>query len=283
VIAAKFAYVRAQSLDEALALLHKHGDDAKVLAGGHSLIPAMKLRLAEPAVLVDIARIPDMNRIAASGGTVTIGALATHAALAASDAVREHAPALWDAASVLGDPQVRNRGTIGGAVAHADPAAAYPAVQLARDATIEIAGPGGARHVKADDFFRGLFETALEEGELIAALSFPAAPRSAYEKYRHPASHYAVVGVAARLDLDGGRIAAARVAVTGVGDGPFRAGGVEAALRGVAGGVAHDVERATAGTAKGVEARADVFATGAYRVAMADVYAARAVARAAER
>jgi aerobic carbon-monoxide dehydrogenase medium subunit len=283
VIPSKFAYVRAKSLDDALALLREHGEGAKVLAGGHSLIPAMKLRLAEPDVLVDIARIPEMNRIAASSGTVTIGALATHAALAASDVVREHAPALWDAANVLGDPQVRNRGTIGGAVAHADPAADYPAVLLALDATIEVARPGGARRVKADDFFRGLFETALEEGELIAAVSFPVAPRSAYEKYRHPASHYAVVGVAARLDLDGGKIAAARVAVTGVGDGPFRASGVEAALRGVAGGIAHDVERAAAGAAKGVDARADVFATGEYRVAMADVYAARAVGRAAER
>jgi carbon-monoxide dehydrogenase medium subunit len=178
---------------------------------------------------------------------------------------------------------VRNRGTIGGACAHADPAADYPAVLLALDAALELVGPGGSRTVSADEFFVGMFETALRPGELLKSISFAAAPKSAYAKYRHPASHYAVVGVAVKLEISGDAISTARVAVAGVADSAFRAKGVEKALAGVKPADARAVEAACAGTASGVDARSDVFATGAYRKAMADVYAARAVTAAAMR
>jgi carbon-monoxide dehydrogenase medium subunit len=280
-IPAAFDYVRASSVDDALRLLAEHGDDAKLLAGGHSLIPMMKLRLAAPAVLIDIAGIPQLDGIAASGGRVTIGALTKHAALAASDDLRKHAPALWDAANDLGDPQVRNRGTIGGASAHGDPSADYPAVLQALDATFTLAGKGGTREIRAAEFFLGMFETALGANELLTRIAFDAAPNSAYVKFHHPASHYAVVGAAVVLTLSGGTIAAARVAITGIGDAAFRAGGVESALQGVNPNDAVAVKAATAGAARGVQARADTFASASYRAAMADVFAARAVAKAA--
>ena len=282
-IPAAFDYVRASSVDDALRLLAEHGDDAKLLAGGHSLIPMMKLRLAAPAVLIDIAGIPQLDGIAASGGRVTIGALTKHAALAASDDLRKHAPALWDAANDLGDPQVRNRGTIGGASAHGDPSADYPAVLQALDATFTVAGKSGTHEIRAAEFFLGMFETALGANELLTRIAFDAAPNSAYVKFHHPASHYAVVGVAVVLTLSGGTIASARVAITGIGDAAFRAGGVESALVGVNPNDAVAVKAATAGAARGVQARADTFASASYRAAMADVFAARAVAKAASR
>jgi aerobic carbon-monoxide dehydrogenase medium subunit len=282
-IPAAFDYVRASSVDDAIRLLGEHGADAKLLAGGHSLIPMMKLRLASPATLIDITGIPQLDAIRVEGNRVTIGALTKHAALAASDALKKSAPALWDAANQLGDPQVRNRGTIGGASAHGDPSADYPAVLLALDATLTLIGKGGERKVPAGDFFRGMFDTALGAGEVLTAISFDAAPNSAYLKYHHPASHYAVVGSAVALTLNGGSIGAARVAITGVGDAAFRAARVESALAGVRAGDDDAVAAACAGAASGQDARSDTFASGAYRAAMADVYTARAVAQAAGR
>lgn len=282
-IPAAFDYVRASSVDEAVRLLAEHGDDAKLLAGGHSLIPMMKLRLAAPATLIDITGIPALDAIRVDGNRITIGALTKHAALAASDELKKKAPVLWDAANQLGDPQVRNRGTIGGASAHGDPSADYPAVLLALDATFTVFGKGGERQLAAGDFFRGMFDTALGTGEVLTAIAFDGAPASAYVKYHHPASHYAVVGAAAVLELNGDTIASARIALTGIGDAAFRASGVEAALKGVKPGDAAAVEAACAGAASAVESRSDAFASGAYRVAMADVFAARAVARAAAR
>jgi carbon-monoxide dehydrogenase medium subunit len=280
-IPATFDYVRATSVDDAIRLLGEHGDDAKLLAGGHSLIPMMKLRLATPAVLIDIAGIPQLDAIDASGGRITVGALVKHAALAASDALKKRAPALWDAANDLGDPQVRNRGTIGGASAHGDPSADYPAVLHALDATFTLTGKNGTRELKASDFFQGMFETALGANEVLTKIAFDAAQNSAYVKFHHPASHYAVVGVAAVLTLSGGTIESARIAVTGVGDSAFRASGVESALKGVKPGDADALKAACAGVARSVTARADTFASAAYRTAMADVFAARAVAKAA--
>jgi carbon-monoxide dehydrogenase medium subunit len=278
-----FEYVRATSVGDAIRLLREHGDDAKLLAGGHSLIPMMKLRLATPATLIDISAIPQLNTIAVAGNRITIGALTTHAALAASDALRASAPVLWDAANQLGDPQVRNRGTIGGASAHGDPAADYPAVLLALDATFTLAGNDGEREVRAGDFFRGMFETALASTDVLTKIAFDAAPASAYVKFHHPASHYAVVGAAAVLTMNGGTIASARVALSGVGDAAFRAGAVEGALARVNAADSAAVQAACAGAAAGTEARSDTFASAAYRAAMADVYAARAVALAAAR
>jgi aerobic carbon-monoxide dehydrogenase medium subunit len=285
-IPATFDYRRASSLDEALKLLGEH-PDGKLLAGGHSLIPMMKLRLAQPSMLIDIARLPDMTgiryKVEQGKGRFTIGALTKHAEIAASEDVRKNAPVLWEAANALGDPQVRNRGTIGGACAHGDPSADFPAVMLALDARFTLAGPKGKRDVAADDFFRGMFETALDPNEIVTAISFDAAPQSAYEKLPHPASHYALVGVAVCLNASGGKIERARVAVTGVSDSAFRAKGVEDALAGKATGDAKALGDACTGAAKGVDVRSEIEASAAYRAAMADVYAERAVTRAASR
>jgi carbon-monoxide dehydrogenase medium subunit len=282
-IPSAFDYVRASSVDEAIKLLGERGEDAKILAGGMSLIPMMKLRFAAPQTLIDIRKIPSLQGIAVSGERVTIGALTNHAAIAADTGLRKAAPVLWDAANVLGDPQVRNLGTIGGSLSHADPAADYPAVMLALEAEFTVAGPAGARKIKAADFFTGMFETGLSEREILTSVSFNAAPVSAYVKFHHPASHYAVVGAAAVLELDAGKIENARVALTGLYETAFRAPAVERALTGVQAGDEAAVEKATAGAAGEGEARGDTFASGKYRKAMAAVYAARAVQRAATR
>ena len=282
-IPAQFDYARPKTLDEAFALLAQYGDDAKLLAGGHSLLPMMKLRLATPSVLIDIARIPGLDKITVTKDGVTLGARTTHAAIVASADLRRVAPALHDAAGQIGDPQVRNRGTIGGACAHGDPAADYPAVLLALGATFKIARKGGEAAIAEDEFFRGMFETALEPGSVLTEIAVGAAPHSAYVKFPHPASHYAVVGVAAKLALDGTRIADAGIAITGVGDRAFRAKGVEKALVGVDAGDDVAVRAACVDAAAGIETRSDVFASGSYRAAMADVFCARAVKAAAAR
>ncbi|HXP92126.1 MAG TPA: xanthine dehydrogenase family protein subunit M [Candidatus Binatia bacterium] len=281
-IPAQFEYVRADSVAQARKLLAKHGEDAKLLAGGHSLIPMMKLRLAQPKVLIDIARIPGLGSLEIKRDRITIGALVRHAALAASGELRRSAPALWDAANELGDAQVRNRGTIGGACAHGDPAADYPAVMLALDAVFTIESKK-KHEVKADEFFQGMFATALEPDDVLTAVGFAAAPHSAYVKLHHPASHYAVAGVAARLEVSGATITAARIAITGVGFTAFRAPHVEQALRGVAVADGERIRAACAGAAKGVDLRADQYASAAYRSAMADVFAVRAVEKALSR
>jgi carbon-monoxide dehydrogenase medium subunit len=282
-IPSAFDYVRASSVDDAIRLLGEHGEDAKVLAGGMSLIPMMKLRFAAPTTLVDIRKIPALTGITVKGDRITIGALTTHAAIAASEELRSSAPALWDAANVLGDPQVRNLGTIGGSLSHADPAADYPAVMLALEGELTIAGPNGERKLAAADYFKGMFETDLSAREILTAVSFNVAPASAYVKFHHPASHYAVVGAASVLKLDNGKIASARVALTGIYEMAFRATAVEKALAGVAASDEAAVERATAGAAGEGEARGDTFASGKYRKAMSEVFAARSIARAAKR
>jgi carbon-monoxide dehydrogenase medium subunit len=243
----------------------------------------MKLRFATPSTLVDIAGIPQLAAIDVAERRITIGALATHAAIAADVRLASAAPVLHDAANVLGDPQVRNRGTIGGSAAHADPAADEPAALLALDASFTVAGKSGTRKIAARDFFRGMFETALGHREVLTAISFDRAPSSAYVKFHHPASHYAVVGAAVVLEREGDRIAAARVAITGVGEIAFRAEAVERALVGVDPRDAAAVAAACTGAARGIEARADTFASATYRSAMADVFAARAVAKAGAR
>jgi len=275
-----FNYFRARDVADALRLLGEHGDEAKLLAGGHSLIPMMKLRLATPSTIIDISSIPGLAGIRHDGKRIALGALTTHAALAASRELLEHAPALSHAANELGDPQVRNRGTVGGACAHGDPAADYPAVMLALDATFTLTGEAGTRDVSADDFFIGMFETALREREVLTSIAFAAAPHSAYAKFHHPASGYAVVGAAVNLTLAGDRIAAARVAFSGVGDAAFRAPGVEAALTGVAVTDTAKLDAACRDAAAGADARGDTFASAEYRAAMADVFVRRAVAKA---
>ena len=284
-IPAAFDYRRAGSVAEAIALKREAAGDARFVAGGHSLIPMMKLRLAEPALLIDIGRVPGLSGVTAEGGRVTIGALTTHAELEASAALRERAPVVAEAASGIGDQQVRNRGTLGGSLAHADPASDLPAVAVALGASIEVSGGSGERTVAAEDFFRGLFEVGLGEDELITAVSFEesAAAHAAYAKLRHPASHFAIVGVAASLAIEGGTCASARVAVTGASTHAQRLGAVEQAL---AGSVLDDAAiEAVAALAPDAlrDVNADLAGSEAYRRAMTAVFAARAIAAAARR
>lgn len=277
-----FQYRRAGSIEEATSLLASLGPDAKALAGGHSLIPTMKVRLAAPAALVDLGGISELRRIEPVEGGVRVGAMVTHTEVAESRVVRTTAPALAEAAAGIGDLQVRNRGTLGGSLAHADPVADYPALLLALNGTVETAGPGGRREIAADDFFVGMFTTALEEQELITAVTFPEARGAAYVKWPNPASRYAVVGVAASLEGSGGRCAAARVAVTGAAATPFRLEALEAALTGSASSDVA-VEEVVAGTIRPEDLMSDSAGSAPYRAHLTAVMARRAVARAAER
>jgi aerobic carbon-monoxide dehydrogenase medium subunit len=279
---AAFEYVRAKSVSDAVALLAQHRD-ARLLAGGHSLLPMMKLRLAQPPMLVDIGRLAGLAELDHDGGQFHIGALTIHAALLASDELKRLAPVLWDAADQLGDAQVRNRGTIGGSVAHADPAADYPAVMLALGARLVIEGKSGRRELAADDFFVGMFETKLGHDEVLTHVSFADAPASAYAKLRHPASHYAIVGVAANVAVKDGAIADARIGVTGVGDRAFRAANAEKRLVGVKIDDDAAIRDACSGITTAREVHGDVSASAGYRAAMADVYAVRAVETALRR
>jgi carbon-monoxide dehydrogenase medium subunit len=281
---APFEYVRASSIDEALSLLGA-SEDAKLIAGGHSLIPMMKLRLAQPARVIDIGRIGELRGITAGGGSVRIGALTTHAAVAASPELRQHCPLIAEAAHEIGDAQVRNRGTIGGNVAHADPGSDYPPVLRALGATLHLQGPGGARAVAAADFFVDLLTTDLRADELITAVELPvqgAGTGSAYLKFEHPASGYAVVGAAATLSLDGaGKVTGGGLALGGVTATPLSGDAVIAAL---VGGDASDAAiQEAVGNLSAEDPLGDVFASGSYRVHLAKVYGRRALAKARDR
>ncbi len=284
-IPADFDYVVAKSLDEAVSLLAKHKDDAKLLAGGHSLLPAMKLRLMQPKVLIDISRIKDLSYIREDGGKIRIGAATTHFQIETSDLLRRACPLLPETASNLGDMQVRNRGTIGGSVAHADPAADWPAAVIALNAEIVAQGAKGERAIKASDFFVDMLTTALQPGEVVKEIRF-AAPKGrvgqAYLKVRHPASGFAVVGIAATLTLDGGKCSASGVGITGVSPKPYRAAGVESALAGKALD-GNTLSAAAAHAADGVQLNSDLFASGEYRKHLAQVYTRRALETAAGR
>lgn len=279
-ISSAFAYHAPTSVAEAVDLLTEHGEDAKLLAGGHSLIPLMKLRLAEPGVLIDLGKIADMAYIREDGGGLAIGAMTTYASLESSDAVRRRAPVLADAARQVADAQVRNMGTIGGSLAHADPAGDLPAVAIALNAELITSSQGGHRSIGADDFFVDLLTTALEPAEILNEIRIPAlAPRSgsAYAKFGNKASHYAIVGVAAVVTLaaDGSR-AAASIGVTGAGPNAVRAGEAEAALAGSA--LSDDAISAAASAAgNGIEFNEDVHASAEYRAHLTAVYAERAI------
>ena len=278
---AKFDYYRPDTLSEAVELL-TGVDGARPIAGGHSLLPAMKLRVANPAALVDLGRIPDLTGISRDGDSLMIGALATHAAVAASDLAKADCPVLADTASQIGDPQVRNLGTIGGSLAHADPAADYPTLMRAIGATIHVTGAGGSeRAIPADDFFVDLFTTSLEVGELVTAVEVPvmaAGQSGGYLKHRHPASSYA--GIAAIVTVDGGSCTAAAIGVGGVTGTPERADAAEAAL---VGQEPTDELVATAAAAV-AESLAnpigDIYASGEFRVHLASVLTKRALSEA---
>jgi carbon-monoxide dehydrogenase medium subunit len=277
VIPTAFDYNRAASLDEALASLAAASGAGKIIAGGHSLLPLMKLRLSEPQRLIDIARIPELRGIGEDGGRIVIGATTVHHDVATSALLLARCPVLAETAASIGDQQVRNRGTMGGSLAHADPSADYPATMLALDADIEIAGPGGRRTAKARDFFQGLFAVDLAPDELIVAVRVAPAKGAAYAKLYQKASHYAIVGVAAALEASGGTITAARVGLTGATTHAQRLGNVEQALVGKP-ATAETVQAAATLAGAGVaDLNDDVHASAEYRRAMIGVFARRAL------
>src|SRR5215204_5007716 len=232
----EFAYQRAGSVNEAIALLKQHGEGAKLIAGGHSLLPIMKLRLAEPETLVDIGRIPELRGVRRADGEIAIGALTTHHQIATDGQIRSAVPLLADTAGRVGDRQVRNRGTVGGALAHADAAADYPAAILALDASIVARGPRGERSIPTREFFLDFLTTALQPDEVLTEVRIAAPAEGhgwSYQKLANQASGYAIVGVGAMADLDSQRVVAdVRVGVTGAAAVAWRAEATEAALRG---------------------------------------------------
>ncbi|MBE3558554.1 MAG: xanthine dehydrogenase family protein subunit M [Ktedonobacteraceae bacterium] len=285
-VPAVFDYHRASTLDEAIALLQQYGDEAKILAGGHSLVPAMKLRLAQPGHLVDIGRIDGLSYIREDGNTVAIGALTTYTAIERSDLLRRSFALLPEGISQLADQQVRNRGTLAGSLAHADPAADAPGIVLALKGEIVAKGPNGERVIKADDFFVGTFTTALAPDEVITEIRFakPAAHTgSAYEKLANRASHYAIAGCAAVVTLnDDGTCAAASIAITGAASQTARASTVEADLVGKTLDDA-TIAEAASHAADGLELVADIHGSKEYRRQMTSVVTRRAIQRALER
>jgi carbon-monoxide dehydrogenase medium subunit len=275
-------YQRPTTLEQAFGLLSAEG--ARPLAGGHSLLPAMKLRISNPTRLVDISRIPGMEAIEQNGGGLMIGALTTHEAVAASGVVAANCPLLAETAGQIGDAQVRARGTIGGSIAHADPAADYPTALLALGATVNTASAGRTRQIAAGDFFVDIFTTALEPGELVTSVTVPSMPPGtggAYLKHRHPASSYAVVGVAALVMMDGASITGARLVVGGVVGKP-----VTVDVSGLAGQAPSVEAFATAVAAVDGALEnpiGDLYASGEFRVHLAGVLAKRALAAATHR
>ena len=278
-IPAQFDYQRANTLDEALTLLSQN-EDAKILAGGHSLLPAMKLRLAMPSLLVDIGRIRELAYIREENGQILIGAATTHYQIESSELLKGICPLLPDCAGHIGDVQVRNKGTIGGSVAHADPAGDWPAAIIALNAEMIATSQQGERSIKADDFFVDLLTTALEPGEILREIRIskpPSGAGQAYVKMHHPASGFAVVGVAVDLSLTtDGKCQRAGIGITGVAAKAFRPTGVENALNGA------QLDDETIGAAashatEGIDANGDLFASADYRKHLAQVYTRRAI------
>jgi carbon-monoxide dehydrogenase medium subunit len=274
-IPASFDYESPKTLNEAISLLASR-EDAKLLAGGHSLLPAMKLRLASPALLIDLGRIGGLDYIRDAGDAINIGALTTHATVAASQLLHTSSPLLAQAAENIGDIQVRNRGTIGGSLAQAHPSADYPAAVLALDAQIAVASKSGERVIPAREFFTGMFTTALRSDEIITEIRVPktAGAGTVYKKFAHPASGYAVVGVAVVVRGAGNKIDDAAVGITGVGEIAYRAAAVEDALHGKP---ASAIAEASKHAADEVEALGDNYASADYRRHLAQVYTRRAL------
>jgi carbon-monoxide dehydrogenase medium subunit len=279
-IPATFDYQRAVSVDDALAKLAS-ASGGKLIAGGHSLVPLMKLRLSEPTMLIDIARIPGLAGIREIGGAIEVGAGTTHADIAASALLRDRCPVLAETAAEIGDPQVRNRGTLGGSLAHADPAADYPATILALDAVLQLQSPRGTRSVKAHDFFMAMFTVDLAPDEMIVAVRFAPVRAAAYAKLHQRASHFAIVGVAAALELSGGTIRSARIGITGAGAHATRLTAVEQALQGQP---ASDEGVAAASARASIEnVNSDLHGSEEYRRAMLPVFTRRALRAALSR
>ncbi|MBW3571668.1 MAG: xanthine dehydrogenase family protein subunit M [Gemmatimonadetes bacterium] len=284
---APFEYHRPDSVDEALALLAEHGYDAKLLAGGQSLVPAMNFRLAAPAVLIDLNRIPGLDGIAEADGGVRIGAMTRQRAAERSATVASRVPLLAETLPYVAHAQIRNRGTIGGSIAHADPAAELPAVMLALDARFHLRGPGGTRVVSAGDFFTGLFGTALEAEEMLVEVEVaPAAPRTgwAFDEVSRRHGDFALAGIAATVQVDDeGRCTGARIALLSVGDGPVLATQAAAALVGQAPTDAAVRAAAEAAAQRDVDPPGDIHASPAYRRQLVDVLVRRVLPRAFDR
>jgi carbon-monoxide dehydrogenase medium subunit len=280
---AKFAYAAPSSLEEAVGLLDD--PEAKVIAGGHSLLPLMKLRLAQPKLLVDIGRIPGLSYVRREDGVLAIGAMTTYRDIERSSEVHEAAPVLAEAVHEVGDPQVRAKGTLAGSLAHADPAGDLPAVALALGGTVRAVGSGGERDLDFDSFFVDMLTTALQEKEIIREVRLkvqPAGAGAAYQKFDQPASHYALTGVCAVITVSGGSIASARIGVTGVGTKAYRPTAVEQALVGKP-LEEEAVKSAVQSVADGIDVQGDIHAGPEYRAHLARVYARRAVLQAVQR
>jgi aerobic carbon-monoxide dehydrogenase medium subunit len=282
VIPAAFDYARAESVDHAVQLLGEHGEDAKLLAGGHSLLPLMKLRLARPSVLVDIDRLSDLEYVREHDGGVEIGALSRMVDLHRNDLLRDRVPLLAHVAGQVGDPQVRHRATIGGSTAHGDPASDPPTALLALDAVLVVRGPQGEREVPAAEFFKGIFETALGPQDVLTAIRVPALPAGtgwSYQKFHRRAIDWAIVGVAALVTRDDGHVSKAAVGLTNMGGTPLRATGVEAALAGAeASGDA--LASAASHAPEGTNPVSDTNASAEYRSELSKVLVRRALAEA---
>ncbi|HVU65933.1 MAG TPA: xanthine dehydrogenase family protein subunit M [Ktedonobacteraceae bacterium] len=285
-IPAAFDYHVAKTVDDAVALLEQYGDEAKLLAGGHSLLPTMKLRMAQPGHLIDLGRIDGLSYIREEGDHVALGALTTYSQIVRSELLHRYFALLPEGTEQIGDQQVRNRGTIGGSVAHSDPAADMPGLVLALKAGIVAQGPNGKREIAADDFFLDLFTTALEPNEVVTEIRVPKLPAhsgSAYEKLANRASHYAVAGSAVVVTLNAdGTCASASVVITGASVKPTRASAVEAALVGKKLDEA-TIAAAASHAADGLELVEDIHGSKAYRAQMTTVVTKRALARALER
>ena len=274
-----FDYKRASSVSEAISLLQQYGESAKILAGGHSLVPTMKLRLTTPETLIDIGGISELKYINDKGDYLAIGSGTTHWIIESSDLIQNKAPGLSQAASQIGDVQVRNRGTIGGVLAHSDPQADYPGIVLALDATIVAQGSSGERIIAATDYFTGLWETALGENEILTEIRIPtdsANANSCYLKFPQPASRYPYVGCAVAMSSSGGNCSDVRVGYSGVGEFAFRDSGVEDSIKGQTINES-SIASASAKAAEGRNVLSDVFVSEEYRRAMAQVYTKRAL------
>jgi carbon-monoxide dehydrogenase medium subunit len=278
-IPSAFDYFNPASLNETLNLLAEHGEDAKILAGGHSLIPAMRLRLAQPEKIIDISALrPQLSYIKEEDGVIKLGAMTTYYQIETSDLLKEKAPILPQAASLIGDVQVRNWGTIGGSLVHADPSSDLPAVMLALGAELVIQSTNGERVESIDNFFTGILETSIQPTELLTEIRFktPAGKKTSYQKLANKASHYSVVGAAAVVSLNGDKIGDAVVAFSGLAEKPLRFQSLEQALSGKATDESSLAE-ACKGFAASVDALEDLHGSQSYRRAMAEVYARRAV------
>jgi len=284
-IPGSFEYFAPRSLPDAVKLLSEHKDDVKILSGGQSLLPLMKMRLSKPAYIVDIGRIPGLNSINEEGNSLVIGALVTHEQIEYSDLLKAKCPLLPQTATTIADVQVRNRGTIGGSVAHADPAGDWPAAVIALDAEIKVFGPRGERWVKCDDFFLGLLMSVLEPNEIVTAIKVPitGSDKTAYQKAAPRSSGFAVTGVAVRLTVDAaGTCSRAAIGITGVTDKAYRPERTEQMLAGkkLDGNL---IEQAAAEATRNIEVIEDINGSSEYRAHLTHVYVARAIEEAVNR